>query len=142
MTTYDPIDEAMMDGLKERHGCVTAWLVFAFVVTGLSALFYFFAYDKMLAMAEENPEVQIPNVNPTVMGVLSLLQIAFIALLWQWKKVGFWGLVALSLAGLVLNLMSGASPAGPIFGTVFALAIWYGILQIKKNGKSTWEQLE
>ena len=80
-----------MEG-KARHGCVTAWLVFMIVVNSITALMYFFGGDAIMGV--------LPDVNKgmiLLLGVIGLANVGCAILLFQWKKIGFWGFVATSV---------------------------------------------
>ena len=60
----------------------------------------------------------------------------------QWKKMGFFGFVATSIAALFLNSLLGLDLLQSLLG-LSGIAILYGILQIKgKNGNSAWSGMD
>jgi hypothetical protein len=121
---------------KQRHGCVTAWLILMIVMNSLSAILYLFAGDMMSRT--------IPGITTSTLIILAVLGIAnviFSALLFQWNKWGFWGFIITSIAALVINLSIGIGIGRSLFGLV-GIAILYAILQIKQNDVTAWENLE
>jgi len=126
---------------KERHGCVTTWLILMIIGNAIVALIYLFYWDKLMENIPDESLAQIPNVNPTILGILGILNLIFAILLFQWKKIGFWGFLGTSVITLILNIQAGMGVSSVIGGLV-GVAILYGILQIKKNDVSTWEGLE
>lgn len=133
METFNELPEAP----KERHGCVTAWLVFAIIVNSLTALVYLFASDVIVKNLPH--EVSQPMI--LLLGALSVANVVFAFLLLRWKKIGFWGFAVSSVAVLAINISIGLSVGQSLLGSV-GLGILYGILQIKQNNSSAWENLE
>jgi hypothetical protein len=123
---------------QQRHGCVTAWLVLMIVANSVTAFLYFFATDTITK--------NLPgNVSPTMiklLGVVGIGNVIFSVLLFQLKKIGFWGFIITAIVTLIINLSIGLGIAQSLFGLV-GIAILFGILQIKKKDNvSTWENLE
>jgi hypothetical protein len=58
----------------------------------------------------------------------------------SWKKSGFWVIICSSVFSLIANVVSGESIGIALIGLVGIPILW-GILQLRKDGKSTWEQL-
>jgi hypothetical protein len=121
---------------KQRHGCVTAWLVLMMAINSLTSVIYLFFGDTV---KEKTPEISTSLL--LLLAFLSLSNVFFAAILLKWKKMGFWGFVITSAAAFILNLMIGLGVAQSVFGLTGVL-ILYGILQIKKEDTSTWEDLE
>ncbi|HRI27326.1 MAG TPA: hypothetical protein PK239_10390 [Chitinophagales bacterium] len=120
---------------KERHGFVTAWLVLVLVVNALGTVINFKAAFELYY--DTNTSVK----NIILLGLFSIMNVMFAALLLQHKKNGFWGIAGTSVAIFMVNLYNGTDVLYAMFGFL-ALAILYGILQITKNGVSAWENLE
>jgi hypothetical protein len=74
-----------------------------------------------------------------------LAAIFFAVLLLRWKKLGFQGLVGLSLIAFIFNLYVDWSIGHSLRGFA-GILILYGLLRvkmrIKQNNVSTWENLE
>jgi len=122
---------------KERHGCVTAWLVFMIVANSITAVLYLFASD----LISEGLPNGISNSIILLLGVLGIVNIIFAILLLSWKKIGFWGFLFVSIVGLCINLSLGLGLGQSLLGLV-GIAILFGILQIKKDDVSAWDNLE
>jgi len=121
---------------KQRHGCVTAWLIFMIIVNSLIAITYLFASNFILNT--------LPNVSKTIivlLGTFSVVNVIFSVMLLQWKKIAFWGFIGTSIVALVINLSIGMGIGQSLFGLV-GIGVLYGILQIKKNNVTTWKNLE
>ena len=115
---------------KQRHGCVTWWLWVAIIVNLVVAVSYsvlmFDATDGGLALG------------CGLLGMLGILNVLGSILLMRWNKTGFWLFFSSSLLGVVINIgVLDVSPAASLSFLVSVL-IWWGILQIKKNGVSAW----
>lgn len=121
---------------KQRHGCVTAWLILMIVINSLTSVIYLFFGDKV---REEAPEVSQSLL--LLLAFLTLSNVFFAAMLLRWKKLGFWGFVITSAAAFILNLMMGMDILRSVLGMA-GLLILYAILQIKKDDTSAWENLE
>jgi hypothetical protein len=127
---------------RKRHAFTTFWLIFSIIVScffGINFLpFFYEGYDMSMT------------------GILSLcfvVQLIACCLLLAWKKIGFWlyTLVpgVLLLVTIILELLNGRDvnvvmymliPFFVVQG-IFAAIMW-GVLHLRKNGKTAWEQLE
>ena len=116
-------------------------MIFAIIGNAAVAVVYLFFWDSIQEMMPEEAVDQMPEINTMALGIVSILNLIFAILLFQWKKIGFWGFVATSIISLGLNIQAGLG-IGQILGGLVGIAILYGILQIKKNDVSTWEGLE
>jgi hypothetical protein len=117
---------------KERHGCVTAWLVLLIIVNAIISFIYLF----------RNETLQL-SVSPTLIilfGLIGIANIVFAILLLSWKKIGFFGFIISSIIALILNLYAGLGTFQSIAG-LFGVIILYAILSIKKDGISAWDNL-
>jgi hypothetical protein len=122
---------------KQRHGCVTTWLVFVIIINSLFAFVYLFANEFIIN--------SLPNDVSTTMilllGILCIANAIFAVMLFQWKKIGFWGFVASSIFVLIINLSIGIGIGQSVAG-LLGIAIYYGVLQIKRDNVSAWDNLE
>ncbi|CAN5358422.1 hypothetical protein BH23ACT9_BH23ACT9_32750 [soil metagenome] len=122
---------------KERHGCVTAWLWVVIVANAGSAFLYLLAGETVQRGLGG-------GVSPgliLLLGVLSVANIVFAVMLLQWKKVAFLGFVGTSLVGAAINVMLGIAVGQTLIG-LLGVGILYAVLQMAKNGRSAWAQLE
>lgn len=122
---------------KQRHGCVTAWLILMIIFNSLISVLYLFASDKIT----ENLPGNVSNILVILLGLVGISNVIFAVLLFQWKKIGFWGFVLTSVAAFGLNLSIGLGVYQSFLGFV-GIAILYGILHLKKENVTTWESLE
>ncbi len=122
---------------KQRHGCVTAWLISMFIVNSMAAILYLFAGD----MVAQNFPGGISNSMLILLAIIGIGNVIFLILLFKWKKIGFWGFLITSIGSLIINLSIGLGIGQSLFGLV-GIAILYGVLQIKKDNIPAWENLE
>jgi hypothetical protein len=122
---------------KQRHGCVTAWLILMIVANSLSAGLYLFA--KEMVTKSLPGDVSTPLI--ILLGILAIGNIIFSVMLFQWKKLGFWGFVITSAGALIINLTIGLGVGQSLFGLA-GIAILYGVFQIKQGNFTAWENLE
>ncbi|MFW0859262.1 MAG: hypothetical protein AAGB97_03645 [Dehalococcoidia bacterium] len=125
---------------KQRHGCLTAWLVLLIIGGALSLLGTALGYlvDPQL-MREALPDA--PGWTLPAMAVLSLLGLVFAIALFAWKKWAFWGYVLSSIAGVIVSVSMGV----PVWQWLLGLAgvvVLYAVLQIGGKEKKGWSQLE
>ena len=116
---------------------MTAWLILMIVANSLSAGLYLFA--KEMVTKSLPGDVSTPLI--ILLGILAIGNIIFSVMLFQWKKLGFWGFVITSAGALIINLTIGLGIGQSLFGLA-GIAILYGVLQIKQGNFTAWENLE
>jgi len=126
MVSHREPKESQMLGQKQRHGCLTAYLIFAIIVNVGVALYYVLGGLATFAIG-------------AIFVVLLIFNIICFVALFKWRKWGFWGCVVCIIAGLCLNLYIGLGPVS--FSGLIGLAVLYGVLQIGKENKG-WPQLD
>jgi hypothetical protein len=122
---------------KRRHGCVTSWLILMIIANSLAAIVYIFASDMIIKNLPGN--VSTPMI--ILLGILGIGNVLFSVLLFQWKKVGFWGFIVTGIAALIVNISIGLGVVQSVFG-LMGIIILYGVLQIKKDNVPAWDNLE
>ena len=122
---------------KQRHGCLTAWLIYLMIAYSFSTFFYFFKTDEMSKIAQ----YQISEDMMLIHSSLGLLGIIFSIMLFRWVKLGFWGILTISVILFVLQLLNSNRIMSPIF-IVICLIILFSLLQLKKANVSGWNNLE
>ncbi len=120
---------------KQRHGCLTAWLVLMIAGGVFTALLYTLGREAISGYMPSLPGWTFPAFVLT--GIANIL---CAVALFQWKKWGFWGVVAVSVVTFVINLSIGFSALHAALGFL-GVAILYGVLQIGGDKKG-WPQLE
>lgn len=123
---------------KNRHGCVTAWLVLMILGNFFSAISYFFFGDTIASALPSQPSM----VLIWAIGIMAIINVVFTVMLFQWKKMGFYGFIGTSALAFVINLMIGIGVLQSVAG-LLGVIILYGILQIKGEGNiAAWDHLE
>lgn len=122
---------------KQRHGCVTAWLIFLIVANSLTAALYLFARE----MVTKNLPGDVSTPMIILLGIFGIANVIFSVLLFQWKKIGFWGFIVTSAGAIVINIIIGLGVGQSLFGLA-GVAILYGILQIKQGSVTAWDNLD
>lgn len=124
-----------MTGPKNRHGCLTAWLVLMLVANGASALMYVLGAEAIRRTLPNAPGWAFP-----VLIAFSLFNLVCAVALFQWKRWGFWGFCVSSLVAVVVNVSIGLGMGSALAGLVGVIVL-YGVLQIGAENKG-WPQLE
>jgi hypothetical protein len=122
---------------KQRHGCVTVWLILMIVANSFTAILYLFGGD----LVAQNFPGGISSSMLILLAIMGIANVIFSIQLFKWKKIGFWGFVLTSIGALIINLNVGVGIGQSLLGLV-GLAILYGVLQIGNNGVPAWKHLE
>ncbi len=122
---------------KQRHGCVTAWLILMIIANSLTALTYLLAREFI----SQSLPVEIPATMMIALAILGIGNVVFSIMLFNWKRTGFWGFVATSLLAFIINLVIGLGIGQSLFGLI-GIGVLYAVLQFKKADVSAWENLE
>ena len=143
---------------KNRHGCLTAWLVLIIIVNSVGVLGYLMylvgrdmIYQMLQSQMYQSQILQIqmllniPIWVFLVSIVFSIFNVVCAIALFLWKKWGFWGFCASSVAALVVNLSVGVGISQVISSTLFSLVlvlVLFGVLHIGKKENKGWPQLK
>ena len=117
---------------KERHGCLTAWLIYLIIAYSISTFIHFFNTDAENKISE--------NMHLTH-GALGILGIVFSVMIFNWVKLGFYGVLIISIVLSLLQAMYGQGILSASF-IFLCLLILFLLLQIKKANTSGWNNLE
>jgi len=121
---------------KERHNLVTIWLILMIIgnlLTALRLLFSAFIHNRY-------PEIPIPL--QITITFLTIASIFFIVQILRWKMIGFTGYVAIIVIVLIISLLISNLSLIRVIYAIAGIVILYAVLQIKKDGKSAWKELE
>ena len=121
---------------KQRHGCVTAWLILMIIGNSLLAIIYLFASSFITKYLPG--DVSMAMI--ILLGIIGIANVIFAIMLFQWKKIGFWGFIGTSVVAMVINFSIGTGVGQSLYGLI-GIVILYAILQIKKDNVTTWENL-
>jgi hypothetical protein len=125
----------MRDQNKQRHGCLTAWLILMIIANSLTSLAFF--------MGSQSVRLNFPMAPPwafPVLGALGVINLVCAIALFKWKKWGFFGFAASSIVAFVVNLMVGVPILQALLGIV-GFVVLFAVLQIGTENKG-WTQLE
>lgn len=122
-----------MENLKERHGCVSAWLWMVIVVNLCFCVYYF-----MTMLDSESSQ----SLGYGFLSSLSVFLILGAILLMRWSRCGFYLMVGTSLLTLIVNYFLLEIKVGYSIPGILGILFWWVILQIRKNGVSAWKLMD
>jgi hypothetical protein len=120
--------ESNMAEAKQRHWCLTAWLILMIIANSVIVL------SVLIAITFKS---SLPNYH---LGLFAIANVVFLVALFQWKKWGFFGYVGTNILIMVSGLTTGWH-IGRFLLQVLWVLILYALLQIGKE-KRGWTQLE
>lgn len=115
----------------QRHGCLTAWLIFIMVVNGMLAV----AAPFIAGMKGS-------GLTPVDIGFMltgSVLNIIWAVALFKWYRWGFYGFVATAILAVIYNISTG-TPMAQSGSGLLGVSILYWMLQM--GTPKAWEQLK
>ena len=114
--------------LKQRHGCLTTWLILLVIVNVGVAI---------VLMLLDN----IDTTSKATYAMNAIIIVISVILLWNWKRIGFWIFVGVAVLGLIGSLLTGDYKTA--FQCIIPVAILWSVLQRKKdNHPSGWENMK
>jgi len=116
---------------KEMHGFTIFW-IWSGIIMDLIMTIVAILYPHIYTSIDLSPNYII------FIGVLCFLGSI---LLLNFNIFGFWLLVICCVIDVFKNITNGVDFTLTLVGQFIGLAINFGILQLKKNGVSTWEHL-
>ena len=120
---------------RKRHGFTSFWLIFSIIGNVIAGANYFFSTELIAQSFNASSGIIM------LFGIVSITGIIGNILLLSWKKIGFWVFIGIAVVSLVLNFIIGIN-FGLILFSLVSIPIMWGILHIRKNGKTTWEQIK
>jgi hypothetical protein len=114
---------------RKRHGCLTTWLIIMVILNLLGILLVagiFAAYDApgwLLAVSIGS-------------GLLSLL---FIIGVFMWKKWGAYGIIAIYIISIILDIVSGSYTS--IAGSVIGLSVFLMVMNMGGENRA-WNYMD
>jgi hypothetical protein len=153
---------------RERHGFITFWLIlglFGGLVSPIIAIMqysqvdaqvnYYRGTDMWAQIAGQMESLLSIQMAIMILSIVSALySIACILLLFNWKKIGFYGAIlgGVLFGGISIYLMSRIGDVSgmdistslliPVIAIVLSPLIQYAIFQLKKGGVKFWDNLE
>jgi len=121
--------------LKQRHGCLLAYLILMLVANSATILIYLLGAEGIRRNSPNMPDWAFP-----VLVVIGIVNLIFALALLRWQKWGFWGYAVSTVVVFFINLSIGVGLVAACLG-LLGLPILYGVLHIGKEKKG-WPQLD
>jgi hypothetical protein len=121
---------------RRRHGFTSFWLILGLIGCFIVGSIYLFS-PNLIGQYYVNASKGLIML----FGIISMANIICYILLLCWKRIGFWIFIGTSIVSLPLNMAIGLNIGQTLSGLIGLVILW-GILHIRKNGKTAWEQLE
>jgi len=112
--------EDTMSDQKQRHGCLTAFLILMIIANSVSTIMYLLGSSYIKQTLPNAPSWLFP-----VLAVLGIFNLVCAIALFKWKKWGFWGFCASAVAALIINISTGVGIAPSLVGLI-GVAILFG----------------
>ena len=95
----------------KRGGCLTAYLLLGLILNPLSVLWFLL---KMRGIQENLPP--IARLAVPVLTFIGLVNIAFLLVIWKWKRWGCYGFCVSTFAVFLYNVIIGVSVVWTLLG--------------------------
>jgi len=122
---------------KQRHGCLTAWLVYLMISNSIVSLGLFYNINSIV---QRFKYIKSENLL-LIVASIQILNVLFLFMLLKWFKLGFWGLLSTSTLLFIIQIMNTKNILTPII-TVIVMLITYGLLKLIKRNVSGWDNLD
>lgn len=138
LPTQNKIAENTAIQVKMRSGFTVFYLWLGIVVNSLLSLAYLATIftKKSLWLAYDPMSSRIYGFVASAVLVIGYLELI------KWKKIGFYTLITMGIFSLMMNMFAEGLVAFSTFFPIVLMLVLYAVLQLKKNGKSCWEQLD
>lgn len=120
---------------KQRHGCLTAFLIFMLLANLLAAYGNVAMQDDILSALPKLSSNLILFL--TAMGILNVV---FVIAIFNWKKWGFWGFCISAIVVFSINIYGGVGILAALAGLAGVLLL-FAVLKIGKE-RAGWDQLD
>lgn len=150
-----------METVKNRKGFVTFWLWLIIIANAAATIFKFvdgtWAFPHIAYATAEKADLfffvqhnilQYYHYGVTIVVCCGIANALCGIMLLKWLKLGFWGFIIsntlILITMLVFANLGGATSSVilSMIGSVVAPIILYAVLQIPKDGVSSWSQLK
>jgi hypothetical protein len=124
---------------RKRHGFTSFWLIFGVIAYAINGGMFLFIPNIM------TKSWNVSSSGPIMFYIfLNLAELICNVLLLHWKKIGFWILIGTSVASFLFNILIIGKYiiVLSLFGLIIGIAVMWGVLHLRKNGRTAWEQLE
>ena len=122
---------------KQRHGCLTAWLIYLMISSTLISYIFFFKNNDEI----EKLQLDFSENFSILIGSIGILNILFCYLILKWVKLGFWGLIVTNFIMMIVHIMNGSNLMRPTLG-LSCIIMLYFLLRLKKKNVTGWDNLE
>lgn len=122
---------------KQRHGCLTTWIILMMIGNVFSSIAYLVLEPKIL----EEQGVIMTKEQMIILAFLGVVNLSFAIGLWFWKKWAFYGFAISGVLMFLTNLNLGTDIISASLGLI-GIMILFSILQMKNGEKSGWDNLE
>ena len=122
---------------KQRHGCLTAWLIYLIISYSIVSLGLLYNIDGVV---QRFKYLKSENLL-LIVASIEILNVLFSFMLLKWVKLGFWGLLSTSILLSVIQIINSNNILTPVI-TVIVMSILYGLLKLKKRNVSGWDNLD
>lgn len=122
---------------KQRHGCLTAWLIYLMISNSIVSLGLFYNIGSVVQRFQYIKSESLL----LIVASIQILNVLFLFMLLKWFKLGFWGLLSTSVLLFIIQIMNTNNIITPII-TVIVMLIMYGLLKLKKRNVSGWDNLD
>lgn len=124
----------MENELKQRNGCISFWLWVTIIVN--IAMIIYYAVTMFSAYSSE------AALGLGLCSIFGAVNVLSAILLLRWNKIGFYMMVVSTILAIVVNICVLKMEPVAMIGSLFAIVIWWAILQMKNDGVSAWSQLQ
>jgi hypothetical protein len=124
------LDAAQAETLKQRGGCLTAW-IFILMIVNTGTAFLLLGMQDRLDLSDGDIIIQFLLLTAIIVGGILLL---------KWRKTGFYLILAAFLISTVINLAAGNGIYS--FSGAMGILILWGLLNKKADGVSAWQQMK
>lgn len=125
-----------MTETKDRHGCLTAWLVLMIIANALTALSY---VVRILPRTIHSTRSHTPAWALFLLAAGCIANVVFAVALFRWKRWGFFGALITTVLAFALNLKLGIKPAFAMIGFC-GIIILYAVYkwEVTERGGINW----
>lgn len=117
----------------QRHWFITAWLIFVIIVNVLAGIIQIFPKEMFgRAFSDAYGGISIFS------GVMCFINVLGAVLLLNWRKLGFYIFIIVSVIGSFAVLITMSQFPHGLVGVVI---LWF-VLQIRKDGISYWKAMK
>ena len=128
---------AYLEDIKSRNGFVGFYLWLCFVINAIICFAYFITLFTDIGMTSAYEPMSSRFLGTFLSGCTA----AGLWLLLKYKKLGFYLLIAAAILTVIININMGYLGIS-VVTPIVSIALLFSILQIKKDGKSCWSQLD